>query len=74
MTKFKFGDWVRHPYYGIGHVAFAFYDESLTIYFNKTGEYELLDLERNKDDIEALKKIIPKFNNFEDLFEEDEND
>lgn len=74
MNKFKVGDWVRHPKYGIGRVGSTFEDGSLGVRFIKKEGYIFLNIESEEDgveeEIETLKKLTPNFDDFDSLFTE----
>ena len=65
MTNIKIGDWVKHPEYGIGRLL----GKGPFRYFifpevpNTGDNVNLID----------VTKVIPKFDNFSDLFEEDKS-
>ena len=69
MNEFKVGDWVRHEKYGIGRIYSAGSGYWGVQYF----EFEKLNQSQHEPLIfEKLTKLYLKFDNFEDLFEEEE--
>ncbi len=72
MSKFKTGDWVRHPKHGIGYVCRVYGDLSLSLCFFNGKGYGMLDTDDSgiEEEIHSIKRAKPNFVDFDSLFTE----